>query len=207
MLSAYLAAAGVLAMLVVLPGPDFAVVSRFSMSQGREAGLRAAAGVGLGLVAWGSMTVIGLAAILTASAEAFTALRILGCLYLVFMGARLLLSRGSASGGDGFSGSPALVGTSTPLWCGASTNLLNPKIGIFYTAVLPSLVPHVGSTPLWLCILVATHAALTLVWLSVCASLLAASSKLARPVFMRLIDRITGVVLIGLGVRVALASR
>lgn len=199
MLAAYLAATGVLAVLVLLPGPDFAIVTRFTLNEGRRAGLRAACGVVLGLVAWGGVTLAGLGTALAASAEIFDVLRLLGCAYLLFLGVRLLW-RGQAS-------PPRASGNTSALRAGLLTNLLNPKIAVFYSAVLPSLVPGGAPASLWLLLLLATHVALSLAWLAACAALLAASGRFAKPGFHRTVDRVAGVVLIALGIRVAVLSR
>ncbi len=203
MLSAYLAAAAVLALLAAVPGPDVAVVSRHALSGGWAPASRTAVGVVIGLAAWGAATVIGLAALFAASATAYTLVRLAGAAYLLTLGV-ITLQR-SAAVADAAASHPARAGQH-PLRAGLLTNLLNPKVAVFYTTVLPTLVPHGGSPALWLPALVATHAALSLGWLSGYAAVFSRSRDvLGRPQVRRRVERATGVLLIGLGVRVAIS--
>lgn len=201
-LPSYFTAVGILALLVVVPGPDLAVVSRFALVGGRHSGIRAATGVVAGLAVWGVVTVAGLAAVLAASAEAYTVVRIAGAVYLVAIGIRLLW-RGS--GGRDATGAGGGLGR--PVRTGALTNLFNPKIAVFYATILPTLVPVGGSAAVWLAVLVATHAALSFAWLVLCATALSASSRLAEPAFRRPLDRVTGAVLVSFGLRIAISGR
>lgn len=203
MLSSYLAAVGALALLTVLPGPDVAVVTRFSLDGGRTAGSRAAAGVVAGLAVWGALTVVGLAAVLAASAAAYTVVKIVGVIFLVAMGVRMLWR--SRSIGDHPAAAPP---SGHPGRSGLLTNVLNPKIAVFYTGLLPSLVPAGGSPRVWLPVLVLTHAALSLAWLVGYAAAVSRSrSMLERPRVRTFLDRVTGCVLIAFGVRVAAEAR
>ncbi len=202
MLSAYLAAAAVLALLAAVPGPDVAVVSRYALSGGWAPASRTAVGVVIGLAAWGAATAIGLAALFAASATAFTLVRLAGAAYLVTLGVITLRRSGAVA--DAAASHPALA-AGRPLRAGLCTNLLNPKIAVFYTTVLPTLVPHGAAPALWLPALVATHAALSLGWLSGYAAVFSRSRNLlGQPRVRRRLEWVTGAVLIGLGVRVAL---
>jgi threonine/homoserine/homoserine lactone efflux protein len=204
-ISSYLAAIAVLALLAVVPGPDVAVVTRFALTGGPPPAIRAALGVVLGLLVWGVLTVLGLAAVLAASAQAYTAIKLVGAAYLLLMGVRNLWRSRTSSGA---SGAIPGRGGGTPLRAGLLTNLLNPKIAVFYTSVLPSLVPHGAPPGIWLAILVVTHVALSLGWLTGYAVVFSRSrSLLSRPGVRRLLDGITGVVLIGFGLRVATETR
>jgi threonine/homoserine/homoserine lactone efflux protein len=158
-LVAYLADVCVLALLAAVPGPDVAVVTRFAVTRGRAPANSAAIGVVIGLAFWGTLTVVGLAGLLAASAEVYTAVKLLGAAYLVCLGVRILrqsnASRDPTQGAEGDK-------RGAPLRAGLLTNVLNPKIAVFYTGILPSLVPHGASPHLWLPMLVATHAALSM---------------------------------------------
>jgi threonine/homoserine/homoserine lactone efflux protein len=203
--ASYLAAVALLALLALVPGPDVAVVTRYALIGGRRAGSRAVFGVIIGLLVWGTLTVVGLAAILAASSTAYTLVKVAGATYLVFLGLRALWrSRRGSDAGESYRGSPG----GHPLRTGLMTNLLNPKIAVFYASVLPSLVPH-GALPIvWLPILVLTHVLLSLLLLTGYSAVFSRSrSVLDRPRVRRLIDAITGVVLIGFGVRVAIETR
>lgn len=194
-------AAGVLALLTVVPGPDMAVVTKRAIASGRAEALRTAAGITTGLLVWGAFTVVGLAAILAASAEAYFVVKILGAAYLGFLGLQALWqSRRSAPLPPG----PTATGSRRAYLTGLITNVLNPKIAVFYTGLLPTLAPRGLSTAAGMGLLVLLHAALTLAWLGSYACLVSrARSVFERPRVRRLLDRVTGVVLIGFGVRVA----
>lgn len=202
MWASYAAAVGALALLTLLPGPDVAVVTRFAVSGAAADGARAAVGIVAGLAVWGVLTVLGLAAVLAASATAYTVVKIAGAVFLLAMGVRLLWrSRRPDSRREK---TPA----GHPARSGLLTNLLNPKIAVFYTGLLPSLVPPGGSPHVWLPLLVATHVVLSLAWLFAYAAAMSRSrSVLGRPRVRTVLDRVTGCVLIGLGVRVAAQAR
>ncbi len=200
--SSLLAAVLVLALLTVVPGPDVAVVTRVALGSGRAAAARTASGVAVGCLVWGVLTAAGLAAILAASAEAYTVVKLVGAAYLVFLGLQAVWrSRRSTAP---VTADVAPRSESRPFLTGLLTNLLNPKIAVFYTGLLPQLVPAgapVGATLLGL---VVVHAVLAVVWLNGYAALLhGARGTLTRPRVRRAVERVTGVVLIGFGVRVA----
>lgn len=202
MLVQFLAAAGVLAVLTVVPGPDMAVVTKRAVSCGRADGLRTVGGITAGLLAWGVLTVAGLAAVLAASATAYTAVKLAGAAYLVFLGVRALLhSRGGTpvSAGSGAGGNP---------WrTGFVSNVLNPKVAVFYTGLLPTLAPSGIAPHTGMALLVLLHAALTLVWLGgYVLALTKARAFFEKPAVRRVMDRVTGVVLVGFGIKVATAQ-
>ncbi|MFE8030612.1 LysE family transporter, partial [Streptomyces sp. NPDC057409] len=85
-----LAATGVLALLTMVPGPDMAIVTRRAVAVGRRDGLLTVGGVASGLLVWGVLAVAGLAAVLAASAAAYTVVKLVGAAYLVVLGARAL---------------------------------------------------------------------------------------------------------------------
>ena len=204
MVGSFVMAALVLAVLVMVPGPDVAVVTRIALSSGRRAGAQAAAGIAAGLLVWGTLTVAGLAAVLAASAEVYTVVKVTGAVYLVFLGIQTLWrTRGCRAEAQLHSEAGTLRGG--PAWRTAlTTNLLNPKIAVFYTGLLPQLVPRGAPVTVGLVGLVAVHVLLTLTWLNLYAALLQrARTALQRPRVRMVIDRFTGLVLIGFGLRVA----
>lgn len=203
MLSAYLAAVLVLGLLAATPGPDVAVVTRYALSGGRGPATRTAVGVVLGLAGWGAAAALGLAALLAASADAYAVVRLVGAVFLVTMGV-LALWRSRRVNSDQAASVP--TGGERAMRAGLFTNLLNPKIAVFYTSVLPTLVPRGASAVLWLPVLVATHAALSLGWLSGYAAVFSRSrAVLGRSSVRRRLEQVTGAVLITLGLRVAIS--
>jgi threonine/homoserine/homoserine lactone efflux protein len=199
MLLHLLAAAGVLALLTIVPGPDMAVVTRRALVGGRPDASRAAAGVVAGLIVWGSLAVLGLTALLAASPTAYLVVRVLGVAYLAFLGVQAFRSTGGRT-----SSAPSTTAQGKPFVTGLTANLLNPKIAVFYSALLPTLAPPSIGAPWGLAMLVLIHAALTLIWLSGYVYVLTRARTLfERPRVRRALDRVTGVVLIGFAVRLA----
>lgn len=205
MLTHVVAATGVLALLTVVPGPDMAMVTRRAVATGLGDALRTAGGIAAGLLVWGALTVAGLTAVLAASPAAYLAVRLLGAGYLVFLGAQALWQHRPSAPGDRAGTRPAAVGN--PWWTGLVGNVLNPKIAVFYTGLLPTLAPPGLPAARAMALLVLLHTALTLAWLGGYAFLLSkAGPVLYRPRIRRALGRTTGVALIGFGLAVATAS-
>ncbi|MGX4690158.1 LysE family translocator [Streptomyces sp. JNUCC 63] len=200
-----LAVVGVLAVLTVVPGPDMAVVTKRAVACGWRDGLRTVGGITAGLLIWGVLTVVGLAAVLAASATAYTVVNLAGAAYLVVLGVQSLLSsrRNPADGQPAAASAP----TGNPWRTGLVGNVFNPKIAVFYTGLLPTLAPAGLSPHAWMAVLVLLHAGLTVVWLGSYVALLArARAFFEKPAVRRAMSRVTGVVLIGFGVKVAAAQ-
>jgi threonine/homoserine/homoserine lactone efflux protein len=187
----------------VLPGPDFAITVRWAIAGGRPAGFLAILGIQVGILIWGALAVVGLAALFAASPVAYTVVRIAGAGYLVWMAARLI---GRSFARNPAASDPVTIGAGrTAFRQGLLTNLLNPKIAAFYVGVLPALVP-VGAPPaLTMAALVLCHVILGVIWLGFCTIAVAGGrSVLGRPSVRRWLDRVTGVVLLGFAARLAL---
>ncbi|MDE3132735.1 MAG: LysE family translocator [Acidobacteriota bacterium] len=197
---------GVVVAIALLPGPDTAVVTKNALVHGREAALGTAIGVNVGLSVWTLATALGVAAILRSSATVYDALRLIGALYLIWLGARTLWEsrrrRGSADA-DGASGR-GIDGRGGFLQ-GVISNLANPKVGIFFTSLLPQFVSPHGSALLQMLILGGIFIAFNVFWM--CSYALAAvrlSHLLSRARVKAAIDRVSGLVLVGVGIRLAL---
>jgi threonine/homoserine/homoserine lactone efflux protein len=204
-LASLIAFAAIALGMVLTPGPNMAYLVSRSVCQGRAAGLISLGGVALGFLTYMLLAAFGITALLFAIPYAYDALRLCGAAYLAWMAWNALRPGGA---------SPFQVRELPPdsprrlLAMGLLTNLLNPKIAVFYTSVLPSLVPHGASPVIWLAVLVATHVALSLGWLTGYAVLFSRSrSLLGRPRVRRCLDWMTGVVLIGFGLRLAVETR
>ncbi|MFF2653160.1 LysE family translocator [Streptomyces sp. NPDC058045] len=203
MLTQLLAAAGVLGLLTVVPGPDLAVVTRRAVLAGPGDALRTVGGIGTGLLVWGALTAAGLAAVLAASPAAYLAVKLLGVGYLAFLGAQALRQNRRAAPEV-----PPGTGTGSagarPWRTGLVGNLLNPKIAVCYTGLLPALAPPELPAAWAMLLLVLLHTTLSLVWLGGCVLLLSRLGPvLQRPRIRRASGRITGVALIGVGLAVA----
>ena len=198
----FLAAAGVLAVLTMVPGPDMAVTTKRAIASGWQDGMRTVGGITAGLLIWGVLTVVGLAAVLAASAVAYTIVKLAGAVYLVFLGLQALWHSRRSGSGASAAGVPSASGG--PWRTGLVSNVFNPKIAVFYTGLLPTLAPSGLSPQAGMALLVLLHAALTFVWLGSYVMLLAkARAFFEKPAVRRAMDRVTGVVLIGFGVKVA----
>lgn len=198
----FLTAAGVLAVLTMVPGPDMAIVTKRAVSRGRQDGLRTVGGITTGLLAWGVLTVAGLAAVLAASATAYTAVKLAGAAYLIFLGVQALIH--SRRLRTRAAGALPEASAGNPWRTGLVANVFNPKIAVFYTGLLPTLAPPGLSPHTGMALLVLLHAVLTAIWLGGYVMLLAtARAFFQKPAVRRAMDRTTGVVLIGFGLKVA----
>jgi len=192
-------------LLIVIPGPDTAMVTKNALVGGRRAGVFAAVGVAIGLTIWTAAAALGIAALLRASAVAFFVLKIAGAVYLTWVGIQMLRVRDWTTDERG---STARTGGRRALRQGLLSDLGNPKIAVFFTSLLPQFVHGHREAFLSLLFLGGTFAALTLLWLAAYAMALGhASGFLRRPSVRKTLDRFTGVVLIGFGVRLALERR
>jgi threonine/homoserine/homoserine lactone efflux protein len=206
--TAVLGFAVVAAALTVTPGLDTALVLRAALTRSRGEAAATAAGIVAGLFVWGAAAAVGVSALLTASDLAYDVLRYAGAAYLLCFGARLLVR---AARGSGATAEPDEA-PATSAWraarAGLATNLLNPKVGVFYVALLPQFLPA-GSDPLLVGLLLAgVHGALSVVWFALLITLAGAlGRRLRRPSTARAIDGVTGVTLVGFGVRLAFAPR
>ena len=192
---------GTAILIALTPGADTAVVVRTAMVAGAAPARRTALGTATGLMVWGVASACGVAAILNASAELFTTIKLAGAVYLVWLGIQAIRRGGAHLPAEaGHAGSPFRQG----LLC----NLLNPKAGIFFTALLPQFVSPQDPALVVSLLLTAIAAATSLIWLTVYATLVPrAGDVLRRAPVRRAIDRVTGTVLIALGVRLALSRR
>ncbi len=198
----------VAALLTITPGVDTALVIRNTLAGGRGCGLRTSAGVCSGVLTWGLLSAVGVSAVLTASRVAYDVLRVAGAVYLLFLGVRTLLATRRPRAGDGIAlaGVPAAsVRARAAFRAGLLTNLLNPKVGVFYVTLLPQFIPAgVRVLPASL-LLAGIHAVEGIVWLGlVTLAVSRARAVMRRPSVRRGLERVTGLVLIGFGARVAL---
>jgi len=179
--------------VIVAPGPDFALTVRNTMTRGR--GVPTALGVVTGQLVWVLATAAGLAAILVASRPAFDALRLVGAAYLVWLGLATLLSRRHAA---------RAARPGSPYRQGLLSNLGNPKMGVFFT----SLLPQFASSFPGLLALGALFAALTFLWLAPYTLVVARLGDLLQVTRVRrTLDAVTGVVLVSFGLRLAREHR
>jgi RhtB (resistance to homoserine/threonine) family protein len=199
----------VAAVLTVTPGADTMLVIRNVIARGRRAGVVTTLGICSGLFVHATLSALGLSLILARSAEAFTVVKLAGAVYLAWLGAQAL-------GGAARRAAPAAVlpnegraaGRARSWREGFLTNVLNPKVAVFYLAFLPQFVGSGDPVLPTFLALAAIHAALGLVWLSLLASLLERAREwFGRPAVRRALDGVSGAVLVALGAKLALARR
>lgn len=188
-------------LLVLLPGPDTVVVLRSIVRGGRRRGVATVLGIQTGLLLWITAAVLGLAALLRASEVAYTVLRFAGAAYLLWLGLQSLRAR-SARVDAPESGRSPLGGTG--YWAGLLSNVLNPKVGVFFVTFLPGFVPAGRPIGLVSLLLGAIFVLETAVYFAVLLLLAGRiTGWLADSTIRRRMDRITGLVLVGFGARLA----
>jgi RhtB (resistance to homoserine/threonine) family protein len=199
-----LAFMGVVLLAAMAPGPDFVIVTRHAAISGRRAGTATGLGIASGVFAWAVVAAFGVASLLAASAVAFTAVKLVGAVYLAYLGIKALVSawrRGQTVHTE------VQATTVRPLVAyrqGLLTNLLNPKCAVFFVALMPQFLstsPHWSDTLL----LSALAVVVTAVWFTVLANIVGAlraffTSKRVR----RVLDSVTGTILVALGIKIAL---
>jgi len=192
--------------LIMMPGPDQALITRNALVGGRRGGLLTMFGGALGLSVHAAAAVLGLSALLVASATAFTALKIVGAVYLLWLAVQMLRSaartrrepeteqsletphRGSAYLGQGF-----------------LSNALNPKVALFFVTFLPQFLSADSGSPAAEALLLSVvFAVLYLAWFGLYVAVVERLGRwLRRPSVKARIEQVTGVVLVGVAVRLA----
>lgn len=208
-LHSLLSFAVVAGLLTLVPGLDTALVLRAAVSHGRRHAFASAVGIGCGTLVWGVVAAAGVTVLLTASELAYTVLRVAGAVYLVWMGVAMIrngLRRRSTTSEVAADDSPrGVFGAWTR---GLGTNLLNPKVGVFYAAMLPQFLPDGVPHLLMGCMLAAVHNIEGMLWFAVIISAAGAARRwLNREAVRRAMDTVTGAVLVGFGLRLAASHR
>jgi threonine/homoserine/homoserine lactone efflux protein len=209
-----LAFVGVAAILTILPGADMALVTRNVLVVGRQRTMLTITGICAGCVIHAAASALGLSAILATSATAFNVVKSLGAAYLVWIGIQSI--RESRRSGIPADLSPASLAPArrssislvSPLSQGFLTNLLNPKVAIFYLTFLPQFIGP-GEPVLRRSLVLATiHIAMGFIWLTTYAWFIdRLGAVLTRPMVKAWLERVTGGLLIALGARLAWERR
>jgi len=200
-LIAFIAAA---TLLTIAPGLDTALVLRTIATGGPRRAALAGAGIAVGCFGWAILVALGLGALLAASQVAYTALRWIGAAYLVWVGYKMLRYPRRSFVPEGAGNENQRVAFTT----GLLTNLLNPKVGVFYVSFLPQFVPQGVSVAPYILLLGAIHAALGLIWFTcLIIATRPLARLLARPSVVQTCDRLTGGMFVAFGVGLALESR
>ena len=203
--SALLGFSIVAALMTLIPGVDTALILRSAIARGRGEALLAALGICTGVFVWGVAAAAGASAILAASSLAYHVLVYAGAAYLVFLGGQMI-HRSLRGKQLATIHVPVSHSRYRTYLTGLVTNVLNPKIGVFYIAAIPQFTPA-GTNALFMGMgLSAVHVALTLVWaVALVYGVRIAGRWLGSAKSVSWMDRITGTVLIGFGLKVALS--
>jgi len=210
-MTGYFAFFGISLVVIVTPGPDTALTIRNTLLGGARGGAFTAIGVAAGQVIWAAAASAGVVGLLVASAPVFETLRLVGAAYLIFIGLQTLLSAfQSGATPPRFSGCGAgpRIGPARALRQGLVNNLANPKMAAFFASLFPQFVPEPDASFAVLMALGLVFSGMTLAWLVVYAYAVArAGDVLRRSNIRRVIEGVTGTVLIAFGLRLASEHR
>jgi threonine/homoserine/homoserine lactone efflux protein len=193
--------------LIMLPGPDQALITRNALVGGRYGGLLTMVGGVLGLSVHAAAAALGLSALLLASATAFTTLKIVGTVYLLWLAVQMLWSARSPRPTDEQAGT-APMRRSGYLRQGFLSNALNPKVALFFVTFLPQFLSADGGSPrLEAMLLSAVFATLYLAWFGLYVAAVERLGRwLRRPRVKARIEQVTGLILASVAVRLATVS-
>lgn len=204
-------------MLVLTPGANIMLVIRSTLSGGPRAGTAAALGIGLGHFVHASASALGLSLLLRTSDTAFVVMKVGGAVYLGYLGARSFMSawRGRGRAFDAVESEEAEVrgvvappGSRRFLLDGLLCNALNPKVALFYLALLPQFIAPGEPVLIRSLLLAGVHGCISVTWQTVLSLALGTIRPLlARPAVYRTLETLTGSLLVGFGVRLAFATR
>ena len=206
--------------LTIMPGLDSALVLRTAVVSGRRHAYATALGINAGVLVWGVAAAVGATAVLAASATAYRVLTLAGAAYILWLGGQMLWSSFRPGRYDALP--DAVLNGDTPAdaapadaaaapgrsaWrsfaLGATTNLLNPKVGVFYLATIPQFLPDDVPHLLMGLLLAVEHDVLGFAWLALLVSAAGLAQRwLSGRAIARVTDRITGTVLLAFGGRI-----
>src|SRR5207245_2405119 len=193
-------------LLIATPGPDTALIIRNALTTGPRASTMSALGVAVGILAWAIAATLGVGVLLERSSTAFTILKLAGAVYLCYLGLRSLLSRAPATD-DAAATRKSNLGDRTAWGQGLFSNLLNPKTGAFFVTVMPQFIVP-GDPTMRLVVMVAAFEVMLLAWLIAYGHVVSRLGRSGVGTRVRqVMTRLTGIVLIGLGARLAFERR
>jgi threonine/homoserine/homoserine lactone efflux protein len=199
-----LAFAGVSLLLAVTPGPDMAVVTKNALAHGRRGVFMTTTGIALALSIWVTATAVGLSAVLRASGELLFVLKLVGAAYLAYLGVRALLESLQRPA-DLLAGTPAPAPAHAIFRQGFLSALSNPKLGVFFVTFLPQFVAPGQALLPRLLELGLIFAIIGWTWMNVYGLLISRIREfITAPRVRQWMQRVTGVVLLGFGARLAL---
>jgi RhtB (resistance to homoserine/threonine) family protein len=203
--SAWLTVFSVSLIAVVTPGPDFALTLRNSLAYSRRAGVYTAIGVGAGNLVHATYSLIGIGAVISKSILLFNVLKWVGAAYLIYIGIKSLRARKSVASTEGIERQRD-IRRLTAFRIGFLGNLLNPKATLFFLALFTQIVHP--QTPMAMQVVYGiTAAVLALIWFALVAVVISQQAFKNRILsFSHWLERLTGAILITLGLRLAVAE-
>jgi threonine/homoserine/homoserine lactone efflux protein len=193
------------ALLTIAPGPDFVLVVRTAIGYDRKCAVAVSLGICSGLFVWALVSAIGVAAVVTASAVAYTALRVAGGAYLLWLGISAIRHAGRGDDVATPNSTPRFRSSVHAFRTGLINNILNPKVGVFYVTAVPTFVPDDAPVLLVSLLLASIHVVMGVAWLVGVAVLVdRVRVLLTRRRAQRRLERASGAALMGFGVAIAI---
>lgn len=194
-------------LIVVVPGVDFLLVTKNTLNFGKSAGHFTSLGIILALCIWTLLAVLGLATIVASSTVLFMMIKYAGAVYLIWLGIQALLAKKSSMGALLTKDHAIQIPTNTHRHCftqGIVTDLMNPKTLLLYVTLMPQFInPKAAVTP-QLLILAGTLIAISIIWLVLVVYILnMIRTWFLRPTVQAVFNKMTGIILISLGVKLA----
>jgi RhtB (resistance to homoserine/threonine) family protein len=192
--------------LIILPGPDTAIVTKNTLTVGKSGGIKTALGTCCALLIHTSAAVFGLSAIIVKSAFLFSIFKYVGAIYLIYLGVKTLWSlrrKEEAAAVD--SNANSHFEHTSCFKQGFLTNILNPKVAVFFLTFLPQFVDAGSNTFIPFLLMGITYTVLTAIWFFLYVLLInQVSAFMKKPKSQKIIEGITGTVLVGFGIKLAL---
>ncbi|RKR03402.1 threonine/homoserine/homoserine lactone efflux protein [Kushneria sinocarnis] len=195
-------------LLNMTPGPDSLLVLSQTATRGWRGGAVTALGIGTGTLVHVTAAALGLSALLSASATAFTVIKWAGALWLIWLGLSALLQRGTPAGTGRLSARPPVSASRGALFRrGLLTNALNPKVALFFLAFMPQFItPGTGLEPLAFLVLGLIFDVTGMLWSAVLIVTLTVTGQRLKPgaTLKGLLARSVGALFVAMGIKLAL---
>ncbi|MGO4889496.1 LysE family translocator [Anaerobacillus sp. MEB173] len=193
-------------LLIILPGPDTAIATKNTVTVGKIGGLKTALGTCCALLIHTSAAVLGLSAIIVKSALLFSVFKYVGAVYLLYLGIKTLWSlRKKEEAATVNMNTKSQFENTSCFKQGFLTNILNPKVAVFFLTFLPQFVDSGSNTFIPFLIMGITYTVLTSIWFLLYVYLInQISAFMKKPKTQNIIEGITGSILIGFGIKLAL---
>ncbi|WP_141430381.1 LysE family translocator [Bacillus sp. 03113] len=193
-------------LLIILPGPDTAIATKNTLSFGKAGGIKTILGTCCALFIHTFAAVVGLSAIIVKSALLFSIFKYVGAIYLIYLGIKALLSIKKVENTSAIENKNEQKEENISCFRqGFLTNILNPKVAVFFLTFLPQFVDSSNNTLIPFLLMGITYAILTAIWFLLYVFLINQISVfMKKPSTQRIIQGITGIVLVGFGIKLAL---